>query len=426
VADDAPQYDPNGDGRLQAEFVEQWRTTAYGCFSSGHKFCREVCPVMQVTRNENHTPTAFHASIVAMEQGLVDVEDVADDFVHCTQCGACELRCPNTLFTGDFYRHRTRTVDVVKAMRALMVDTGHEREGYKLWNERLAERHSEPVLGDGAGGGVSQEHVADWAEGLGIPVGGETILFVDCEAAFYRTSYTRAFAQLLQRAGVEFGLMREQWCCGGPAAEMGYLELARKHAEHNVADWRAVGATRIIAPDPHDYIAFTEDYPAYFGDAYDFEIVLGVELVNDLVKEGRIRLTEPVERVVTYHDPCRLNKRKGVHRAPRELLDAVPGLDFRDVDHVTQWSYCSGGGGGLPVEKPEITAEISRRRVARAQQLEVDALVSACPWSERPLSQAGEEAAEPLEVLDLFELLAQSAGIQAGGHTHGPTQAART
>jgi heterodisulfide reductase subunit D len=427
-------YDPNGDGRLVEEFVAQWQTNAYGCFSSGHKFCREVCPVMQVTRNENHTPTAFHANIVAMEKGLVGPEDVADDYVHCTQCGACELRCPNTLFTGDFYRHRTRTVDVVKAMRALMVDTGNEREGWKLWNERLAERHNEPVLGDVP---VSQEHVADWAEGLDIPVGGETILFVDCEAAFYRTSYTRAFAQLLQKAGVEFGLMREQWCCGGPAAEMGYLELARKHADHNVADWRAVGAKRIIAPDPHDYIAFTEDYPSLIGgrpagasprspgDDYDFEIVLGVELVGDLVKEGRIQLTEPVERTVTYHDPCRLNKRKGVHEAPRELLRAVPGITFKDVDHVTQWSYCSGGGAGLPIEKPEITEEISRRRVARAQQLEVDTLISACPWSERPLSQAGAEADQPLEIMDLFELVARSAGIEVGGHSHAPAAEAQ-
>jgi Fe-S oxidoreductase len=350
-----------------------------------------------------------------MEKGLVDVADVADDFVHCTQCGACELRCPNTLFTGDFYRHRTQTVQVVKAMRALMVETGNEREGWKLWNERLAAHHNEPVLGEID---VSQEHVADWAEGLDIPVGGETILFVDCEAAFYRTSYTRAFAQLLQRAGVEFGLMREQWCCGGPAAEMGYVDLARKHAEHNVADWRAVGAKRIIAPDPHDFIAFTEDYPSYFGDAYEFEIVLGVELVAELVREGRIALTEPVERTVTYHDPCRLNKRKGVHEAPRELLRAIPGLEFKDVDRVTQWSYCSGGGGGLPVEKPEITAEISRRRVQRAADLEVDALISACPWSERPLSEVG-----TLEVMDLFELLAQSAGIEVGGHTSAEARA---
>jgi Fe-S oxidoreductase len=356
-----------------------------------------------------------------MEKGILDVEDVADDFVHCTQCGACELRCPNTLFTGDFYRHRTRTVDVVKAMRALMVETGNERPGWKLWNERLVEAHNEPVLGDTP---VSQEHVRDWAEGLDIPEGGETILFVDCEAAFYRTSYSRAFALLLQKAGVEFGLMREQWCCGGPAAEMGYADLARRHAEHNVADWRAVGARRILAPDPHDYIAFTEDYPGLVGErpagastsssgeGYEFEIVLGVELIAELVRDGRLPLTEPVERTVTYHDPCRLNKRKGVHEAPRELLRAIPGLEFKDVDHVTQWSYCSGGGGGLPIEKPEITAEISGRRVARAEGLEVDALISACPWSERPLSEAADGR---LQVMDLFELVAQSAGIEVGG-----------
>ena len=52
------------------------------------------------------------------------IADVAADYVNCTQCGACELRCPNTLFTGDFYRFRTRTVDVVKAVRALAVESG--------------------------------------------------------------------------------------------------------------------------------------------------------------------------------------------------------------------------------------------------------------------------------------------------------------
>ena len=119
--------------------MERWRDAAYSCYSSGHKFCREVCPVTQVTRNENHSPTAFHANVVAMEKGLLDVGDVAEDYVHCTQCGACELRCPNTLFTGDFYRYRTRTVEVVKAMRALMVETGHEQPEWKRWIERLVD-----------------------------------------------------------------------------------------------------------------------------------------------------------------------------------------------------------------------------------------------------------------------------------------------
>ena len=75
------------DGGLTEAFVERWRSAAYNCFSSGHKFCREVCPVMQVTRDEAHTPTAFHANVVGMEQGMLGVEDVARDYVHCTQWG---------------------------------------------------------------------------------------------------------------------------------------------------------------------------------------------------------------------------------------------------------------------------------------------------------------------------------------------------
>jgi heterodisulfide reductase subunit D len=390
-----------------AEFVAEWRNAAYNCYSSGHKFCREVCPVMQVTRDEAHTPTAFHANVVAMEQGLLSIEDVARDYVHCTQCGACELRCPNTLFTGDFYRFRTRTVDLVKAVRSLAVENGIHQPHWQRWNELTDERKNEPVLN---GTPVSQEHVADWAEGLDLPVGGETVLFCDCEAAFYRTSVPRAVAQILKKAGVEFGLMQEQWCCGGPAAEMGYADQARRFAEHNVADWRAVGAKRILVLDPHDYISFTEDYPGYFGDDYDFEIVLVVELVAELVRDGKLTLTEPIERVATYHDACRLNKRKGIHKEPREILHAIPGLTFKDVDHVTQWSYCSGAGAGLGIERPDLTAEISRRRVERAKKLEVDTLVSACVWSERPLSEQGGK--QDVEVVDLMELVAASAGLE--------------
>jgi hypothetical protein len=94
---------------------------------------------------------------------------------------------------------------------------------WQSWNERTDLKTHEPVLGETP---VNQEQVRDWAEGLDIPIGGETVLFVDCEAAFYRTSVPRAVAQVLQSAGYEFGLMGEQWCCGGPAAEMGYAEQA--------------------------------------------------------------------------------------------------------------------------------------------------------------------------------------------------------
>lgn len=389
----------------ETRFAAEWRNAAYNCFSSGHKFCREVCPVMQVTRNESWSPTAFHANVVAMEKGELEVADVAADYVNCTGCGACELRCPNSLFTGDFYRFRTRTVDLVKGVRTLAVEQGVHQPGWQRWNALTDERTHEPVLN----GPVDPARVRDWADGLGLTIGGETILFVDCEAAFYRTSVPRSVARILQLAGYEFGLMNEQWCCGGPAAEMGYAEQARRFARHNLDDWHAGGVRRVLVLDPHDYITFTEDYPAYFGEEFDIEIVLVVELLAELIREGRLTPHIPVERTVTYHDPCRLNKRKGVWQEPREILRAIPGLTFHDVDRVTQWSYCSGAGGGLAVEKPELTTKISQMRMDKAAELGVDTLVSACPWSERPLTAAGRERS--IEVMDLFELLAESLGV---------------
>ncbi|WP_433504444.1 (Fe-S)-binding protein [Pseudonocardia halophobica] len=396
--------------RRTAEFVDEWRNASYNCYSSGHKFCREVCPVMQVTRNESWTPTAFHANVVAMEKGELEVADIAADYVNCTQCGACELRCPNTLFTGDFYRFRTRTVDVVKAVRALAVESGVHQPNWRTWNARTDDKTHEPVLGETE---ISQENVRNWAEGLDIPIGGETILFVDCEAAFYRTAVPRAVAQILQLAGYEFGLMGEQWCCGGPAAEMGYVDQARRFARHNLDNWRATGTKRVLVLDPHDYISFTEDYPKYFGPEFDIEVVLVVEVLADLLAQGKLTPTVPVNRTITYHDPCRLNKRKGIWEEPRQVLRSIPGLTFHDVDRVTQWSYCSGGGGGLPVEKPELTAAISDRRLGHAAELGVDTLVSACPWSERPLSEAGDK--RDVDVVDIHEIVAASLGIEVGG-----------
>ena len=305
----------NGDHRdavdgAQAEFVDRWRQNGFNCYSSGHKFCREVCPVTQVTRNENHTPTAFMANIIAMDKG------------------GCEVRCPNTLFVGDFYQARTETVKVVKAARALMVDKGLDRGGWKLWNERTRELTNEPVLGvRDTGQPQGQPYVRDWAEGLDIPIGGETIMFVDCEAAFYRTANARATAMVLQKAGVEFGLMNEQWCCGGPAGEMGYVKQSMEFARHNIDDWRASGVKKIIAIEPHDYVHFTEDYPAYFGEEMDFEVVQIIELVADLIKEGRLKMEVPVNKTVTYHDPCRLNKRKNIQVHPQ--LDPGPDLQGR-------------------------------------------------------------------------------------------------
>ena len=114
------------------------------------------------------------------------------------------------------------------------------------------------------------------------------MLFTDCEAAFNRTSVPRSVAVILQAAGVEFGLMGQQWCCGGPMWETGYVDVAHKMAEHNMIDWRKTGTKRIICLDPHDYITIVEYYPQIDDNFDEFEIVLGVDLIAELIRDGKL------------------------------------------------------------------------------------------------------------------------------------------
>jgi heterodisulfide reductase subunit D len=383
------------------ELADGYEDRAWGCMTSRHKFCREPCPVYQVTRNEQHTSYGFHATVAAMSRGLVELEDAYEQYAFCTQCGACELRCPNTLFTGDFYRNRTQLVQLVKAVRAAGVKAGIERRSWKQWNDDTVAYRNE-MQGDPAA-------VAGWADDLDLPRGGETILFCDCMAAYRQTRVPQAVSLLLREAGVGFGLMNDQWCCGGPALEMGYVDVYEEFARHNLEDWRNAGARRVVTLDPHDYITFVEEYPRLFAD-FDIEVLHITDLLAEQVEAGRLRLERPLEVSLTYHDPCRLNKRRGIWESPRKLLRAIPGLDFRDVDHVTQWAMCSGAGGGVPVALPKVAEQVARNRLEAVRPLGVDVLASACVWAEDHLAQVA-RADGALPVVDVTVLVAMSAGL---------------
>jgi heterodisulfide reductase subunit D len=152
-----------------------------------------------------------------------------------------------------------------------------------------------------------------------------------------------------------------------------------------------------------------EEYPRLFGD-YGIEVLHITDLLSELIEAGKLRLERPLEVSVTYHDPCRLNKRRGIWESPRKVLRAIPGLDFRDVDHVTQWAMCSGAGGGLPVALPEVAAKVARNRLDAAEPLGVDVLASACVWAEDHLERvASADGAMP--VVDITVLAAMSAGL---------------
>jgi heterodisulfide reductase subunit D len=141
------------------------------------------------------------------------------------------------------------------------------------------------------------------------------------------------------------------------------------------------------------------------------------EVLASLIEEGALK-PGPLERKVTYHDPCHLARHGGVVDAPRRVLEAIPGLELVEMARIGTNARCCGGGGGLRTGHVDTAVEIATARQSEAVETGAEALVTACPFCEMNLTDAlGQGAGLP--VIDLVELVAESLGIEQEGPVTG-------
>ena len=377
----------------------------FAVFACRHKFCREVCPVYQDDRDESHTSYGFHATLLAISQGMGELSDVREQVTNCLECGACELRCPNTLFAGDFYGASTTTVDLVRKVRRDLVaaDIGFEKyEAIVAVIDQYLKYFEGP-----------EEDLTRWAEGLDLPFKGETMLFVDYFNAFETTVIARNAAKIMAGAGVEFGILRRPGATLGELLDVN-LEAFVEHARHNVSELAAAGAKRVVLINPHDYTYFTRDYVSHLGEL-PFEVVYITDFISELIDEGKIKFdgANPLKAgKVSYHDPCTLNKICGITESPRRIIRSLPGVEFVDVSPVAQWSYCCGkGSASFKALHPDTSYRIGSKRLQDAADVGVERLVVACPHCEDQLTDVRARSGAVVEPVHLLALVAQAMGL---------------
>ena len=380
------------------EFVKE----AYLVFACRHKFCRDICPNFDVTRREAHTSYGFHTSILAVSRGVGDLDKLIDDFTYCLECGACELRCPNTSMGGDFYRRSTTTVDLVRKVRRDHVADGGEIRNWAAVKEYLDE-HRGFVAGQA-------DLVTKWAEGIKISGEMKTALFVDFFTATQGTEVPRLAAQILGKIGVKFGVYATP---GVTAPELLSEddEEWKKYAGENVANFRSLGVKTLVVANPHDYALIIREYPKWF-EMEGIETVFVTDFILRKLKEKGVTPSIAVEGKFAYHDPCTLNKLVVEADSPRQLVAMVPGAEIVDVPPGNQWRYCCGNGNG-PYRKlhEDIAYRIGQKRLRAAADLGADTILVACPHCKDQFADVKAKAGLPVEPVHVLEVLAKAMGI---------------
>jgi Fe-S oxidoreductase len=382
----------------------------YACTECGR--CQSVCPAWNTGKplspkllvmNLRDHLFEIGPDLVAAAQrgetveGVALVPDVIDDDVvwSCTTCGACVQECPVDI------EHIDTIVDLRRSL--VMGESRFPAEAGPLM--RNLENASNPW-------GIPQAQRADWAEGLDVPIvsgdAPEYLYWVGCAGSFDERArkVARAVAELLTIAGVDYAILGPQESCtGDPARRMGNEFLFQTLAEQNVETLNAANVKKVITNCPHCFNTLRNEYPEYGGT---YEVIHHSELLADLVRAGRITPSVPVEALTTYHDPCYLGRHNQVYDAPRDVLDAIPGMTTVEMPRCNKNGFCCGAGGSRMWMEEKIGKRINVDRMDEAASTGADTVAVACPYCVIMLDDGAKARGDGTSVLDIAQIVRAS------------------
>ena len=226
---------------------------------------------------------------------------------------------------------------------------------------------------------------------------------------------TKALAKILNALGVDFGILGPEETTDGDsqrlAGEHGLFEML---AEKNGKVFSKYQFNKIITTDPHAYNAIKNEYPK-LGISYPVQHF--TEYLVEKIDQLKPLLKKELKAKVTFHDACYLGRANGIFDQPRELLNAIPGVELVEMAHNHTNSLCCGGGGGgmwldgFQWEKAHV--RLSDWRVGEALSANADVLAVACPYEAPRFEDAAKtmKGADQLKVRDIAELLAEAMGL---------------
>ncbi|OHB37439.1 MAG: hypothetical protein A2060_01740 [Planctomycetes bacterium GWA2_50_13] len=316
----------------------------------------------------------------------------------CTLCGYCTKVCPSRIDLQNLWysirqEYSTGTGKFPKGF-------AHIRDGVASEGNIFTYPNVERAL---------------WVDFMDIdlPEGGlkkpkaKVLYYVGCVSSFspLAQDIPQAFAALLLKAGVDFTILgSEEICCGFPLKAAGMKGQMEGLRRRNIEKLMEIEADTVVFTCPSCYMTWRDEYGPFLKG---IALKHSTQFIKELLRDGHLKPRQNKLKV-TYHDPCDLGRNSGVYESPREVLRAIPGIDFREARNCKSRSICCGGGGVLEAADPVMAADISYSTYNTFLDTDAEALVVACPQCKRMFQGAQKHLKGKMLVTDITELLLKS------------------
>ncbi len=326
----------------------------------------------------------------------------------CSLCGRCSMVCP----VGN------DIVYMIRKMREGMSAAGYAPEGLVGASTRAVEIGS--PMGVTIKAVEAQVKHAEKDLGFEIPMDAEgveyLVLMSSMEIMNY-PEYLQAVAKIMQQAGKSWTISSEAFEATNAGIQIGASDIARVLVQRIVDAAEKLKVKTVISPEcGHAYTAIRWEGANLIGRPFNFKVQHILEVLDELREQGLLKTEGSEDSRMTFHDPCQLVRRGGVVEQPRNLLKMVAS-DFVEMTDHGIMNWCCGAGGGVSANEDahELKLKAFNRKKKQLDELEVDALVTACANCRIALEEGLEENEMDIPVLGLTEMLAEHIVIEQSG-----------
>ena len=241
----------------------------------------------------------------------------------------------------------------------------------------------------------------------------EVLFWVGCAGSFDQRAQkiTKAFATILDKAGVNYAILgKEEACTGDPARRAGNEFMFQMMAYQNIQILNGYSIKKIVTTCPHCFNILKNEYPALGGN---YEVIHHTQFLQELIEQGKIKITDSNEwkgKSITYHDSCYLGRANEIYEAPRKVLESLD-MELREMKRCKSKGLCCGAGGAQMFKEEEKgDKRVNMERADEAIETKSDFVASACPFCNTMLTDGIKNRNEEVntEVLDIAEMIAKA------------------